>query len=61
MYIHDGKSKRGTWTSPRQVLSIDHDSGFVTVPGHADKSLSAAVEAVRAATGDCELASSIQE
>ena len=61
VFIHDGKSKRGSWTSPRQVLSIDHDAGCVSVPGRAGKSLSAAVEDVRAATGACELASSIQD
>ena len=61
IFIQDGKSKRGSWTSPRQVLSIDSEAGSIVVPGRAGKQICAAFEDVRAARSENELAMSIQE
>lgn len=61
IFIHDGKKKRGSWTSPRQVLSLDPVAGTVTVPGRAGKTVTAAVEYARAAPNECDLTNSIQD
>ena len=61
VFIKDGKAKRGSWSSPRAVLSIDSTSGTLTIPGRAGKTISAAVEDVRAARVDSDLTAMIQE
>ncbi len=53
--------KRGSWSAPRTVLSYDHSSRTVTVPGKNGRTVSAAVEDVRAALPENDLAKSIQE
>lgn len=61
IYIKDGKQKRGSWTSPRQILSIDVEAGSITVPGKAGKTICAAVEDARAAQTNSDLAAAIQD
>lgn len=60
VFLHDGKSKRGSWNSPRNVLSINSEVRSITVPGRSGKVISADIENVRAHTEN-ELASSIQK
>lgn len=60
IYINDGKSKRGSWTSPRKVLEINTNAGSVTVPGRSGKTVTAAIEDARACS-EHSLANSIQD
>lgn len=55
----DGKSKRGSLTSPRAVLAIDQETSSITVPGRSGKTISAATEDVRVACNENDLATSI--
>lgn len=48
-FIDDGTSKRGSWTFPRKVISIDNVAGIISVPGRNGKTVKAAIEDVRAA------------
>lgn len=49
IYLKKFAGKRGHWTSPRQVLTVNKDGGFVVVPGRAGKEVKAAFEDVRIA------------
>ena len=60
VYIKNEKQKRGSWSSPRQVLAIDHDGGFVVVPGRGSRKISAAFEDTRIAPGCDQLSVIIQ-
>lgn len=60
-FIDDGKSKHGSCTSPRNVLSIDNDAGMINVAGRARKPVSAAIEDRHAAPIESQFTSSIQE
>lgn len=55
------KQKRGKCSSPRSVLSIEKDTVVVTIPGSSDCPTSFAVEDVRFAVIDDELAQPIQK
>lgn len=48
VYVNVGNTKRGSLSSPRIILSINHDGGSVVVPGRAGRRMSAAFEDVRA-------------
>lgn len=61
IFIDDGKNKRGFWTSPRKVLSIENDAAMITVPRRAGETVSAAKEDARAALDESQFTSSIQE
>lgn len=58
--VKNGNDKRGSWTSPRVILSIDHGGGFFTVPGCCGRRMSAAFEDVRAVPGDNPLSTLVQ-
>lgn len=32
IFLKDGKSKRGKWMSPQQIIEIDTEAGTVTLP-----------------------------
>ena len=61
VFIKLQHEKRGKWTSAKPVLSYDKASGIVTVPGQNSKTIKAAVEDVRFAISDDELAVKYQE
>lgn len=61
VFVQSGNEKRGTWSSPRQVLSIYTQARSVIVPGRAGISVCAAMEDVRAALDENELANAIQD
>lgn len=61
VYIKSGNEKRGKWTSPRQVLSINREAGSITVHDRAGNIISAAFEDCRAAPNQSELTNAIQE
>lgn len=44
VYILHGHEKRGKWSSPRAVNSVDSDSGIFTVPGSRVHKINAAIE-----------------
>lgn len=50
IFTHYNTTKHRSWTSPRHVLSISCDTGFVTVPGRSRKTISAPIEDVRASS-----------
>lgn len=47
VYHKTGMNKRGVWSTPKIVLSIDHDARSVTVPGRAGKRSTVALEDIR--------------
>lgn len=47
VYVKNDKSKRGSWSSPRILLSIDDEAGSVVVPGRGGQRMSAAFEDLR--------------
>jgi len=61
VFIKREKEKRGKWSAPKPVLEFDPMSGIVVVPGTSGKKISAAVEDVRIAGKDNNLAQKIQE
>ena len=61
VFIKLQHEKRGKWTSAKPVLRFDKASGIVTVPGQNGKTIKAAVEDVRFAISDDELAVKYQE
>ena len=61
VFIQNGKEKCGKWSSPHSVISVDNDSGIVTVPGSRGHKIRAAIEDTRVAIQDDDLASSVQE
>ena len=61
VFIKLQHEKRGKWTSAKPVLSYEKASGIVTVPGQNGKKIKAAVEDVRFAISDDELAVKYQE
>lgn len=61
VFIKRDHEKRGKWTSPKLVLSYDKSSGIVTVPGTSGHTIKAAIEDVRLAITNSDLATSIQE
>lgn len=60
VYLKSEKEKGGRWSSPRQILYINHDAGFVTVPGRSGKTINSAIEDVRTALPASDLTESIQ-
>ena len=56
MYLKNEKDKRGKCLSSRSVLSIDQESGIVSVPISTGSSISVAVEDVRLSIVDDGLA-----
>ena len=60
MFVKYQQEKRGKWYNPKTVLSYDKNSGTVTVPVQNGRKISA-VEAVRFAITDNELALKYQE
>eukprot|EP00171_Calliarthron_tuberculosum_P022021 IDg22021t1 len=53
--------KKGKWSSNKPVLSYDHDSRTVTVPGSKGKTVQAAIEDVRPALSNDILVNEVQE
>lgn len=60
VYLNDDNAKRGAWSSPRVILSIDHDSGSIVVPGRGRKRVIAAVEDARAVPDEDPLVTVVQ-
>lgn len=60
IYIKRDPCKRGRWTSPRIVTSVDRDAGFVTVPGKNGKFVNAAFEDARLSLDEHSFAHSIK-
>lgn len=56
----DDKAERGTWLSPRIILSMNQDAGFVVVPGHGRNHISVAFKDTRAEHDDCALSDLVQ-
>ena len=61
VYIKLQNEKRGKWSSPKPVLCYDHKSRTVTVPGQNGRKINAALEDVRNAISENELATKYQE
>jgi len=61
VFIKKQHEKRGSWTAPKLVLSYDHPSRTVTVPGARGKTIAAAVEDVRHAVLENDIATAIQD
>lgn len=61
MFIREGKEKGGKWTSPRNVLSVDRNSGTVTLCGAKNRNIVAAVEDTRIAVFEDEFAEAVVE
>lgn len=61
VFIKYRKSKRVKWTSPRQVMNIDTESGSVTVPGRSSKTVCSAVKDVRTLRDANELSNPIKD
>ena len=60
VYTRLQNQKRGKWSDATPVLAIDPESRTVTVPGSAGRKRDAAIEDVRVAVCDNELATQIQ-
>lgn len=56
VYSKKQHSKRGSWSAPKKILSVDNESRCITVPGKPGKVITAAFENVRTAIKDVELA-----
>lgn len=61
MYQKDRYAKRGKWSSPRTILSIDEHSCSVKLGGNSGKPIHAVVEYVWIAVTEDELAVHIAE
>ena len=61
VYIKLQHEKHGKSSNPKPVISYDKMSGTITVPGQNGKKLTAAVEDIRFAITDNELALKYQE
>lgn len=61
VYYKDRSERRGKWSSPRTVLSFDPVSGIVSIPGSNGSPIHAAVEDVRHAVTEDELAVHVTE
>lgn len=55
MFIKNGMEQQGSWPSPRQIILIDVDGGFLNVLCRAGKIVCASVEDVIAAADQNEL------
>lgn len=60
LYHRDKKRKKGNWLPPRQVLSVDHDVGMVTVPGLSVQPITVVFEDTRAAHVTCDKTEAIK-
>lgn len=60
VYVKRGKEKRGKWMSPRQVISIDADTGMLSVRGAAGHSMTMAFEDARSPKRSTEITDMIQ-
>lgn len=56
-----GKEKRGRWLSPRQVISINTESGMLSVPGAAGHQINVAFEYARAAQMTRDIKEMVQQ
>lgn len=61
VYVKDGKSKRGSWSSPKTVLQFYPSSWTVTVPDANGKTMRAAIEDVRFAVEEDSFASIVRD
>lgn len=55
VYLKDEKAKRGVWSSPGIILSLNQEAGFVVVPGRSRKRIDLAFEDTRAVQDGCNL------
>lgn len=60
VYHKTGMKKKGVWSTPKIVLSVDHDSRSVTVPGRAGKRSTVALEDIRKALPENSFEETIQ-
>jgi len=61
VYLRKGKEKRGKWLSGRPILSYDHESRTVSIPGSNGRTMSAAIEDVRPAVEKDSFAQKVRE
>eukprot|EP00171_Calliarthron_tuberculosum_P000612 IDg612t1 len=61
IFLKSQGEKRGKWSSPKPVLSMDKVSQAVTVPGKNGRTVRAAIEDVRLTIADNQLAIKVQE
>lgn len=61
MFIHDGKDKRGSWTSTQNVLVLYQTACTITALGCAGKTTNAVVADARAARFEMDLVRPTQE
>ena len=61
--VHTKKQheKRGKWSVPKPILSVDADARTITVPGRAGKTLSIAIEDIRLASAHDSLEQMVQD
>ena len=60
VYHKTGMNKKGIWSTPKIVLSVDYESRTVTVPGRAGKRSTVAVKDIRMALTENSFEESIQ-
>ena len=61
VYSKAEHEKRGKWSLPKLILSINHDARSLTVQGKNHKTRTVSIEDIRLATPDHSLAKTVQE
>lgn len=60
VYFKDGSAKRGGWSSPCVILSIDHEAGSIVVTKSGRKCVTATVKDSRAVLDDDTFDTAVQ-
>ncbi len=61
VYVKKDHEKRGSWSTPKPVLSVNHEARSVTVPGKDQRVKTVSIEDLRPATPELGLAKTVQE
>ena len=61
VYKSTGMDKKGIWSRPKIVLSIDHEARSVVVPGKAGKRATVSIKDIRMALPEDSFAGTIQD
>ena len=61
VFVKHSNEKRGKWSSPKTVLSYDHNTRTVVLPGRNGRTIQAAIEDIRPSLSDNTLAVSIKD
>lgn len=59
--VYQKTNKKGTWSQPKQILSINEEGKFITVPGKKGSKITVAIEDVRKSVKENDLSQLVSD